>query len=302
MRRQMTLFAALSVFIISLFGVQFTVFAAQSAIVVAEGYSCMGVDKSKRETETEAKAEAKRNATENAKTYIRSETQVKDFQLEKDLVAAYARATVTVLEELKDGAGWYKDSASGDCFRARIKAEVVPDEKAMNQLARKAGFNDNPAAPLTVEVWTDKQEYRQGETIRIYLKGNRPFYARLLYRDTSGKTLQILPNPYRQDNYFRGGVVYELPEGDKDRFQLEVSPPFGREQIVLHAGTSPLGDLDLEKAGDVYDVKTKRLDIGVKSRGIKLIGAGRPGEGGRPAPQVQGAGFVESHVEIGTKR
>lgn len=300
MGRKTILLVTLSVFVISLFGVHLAAFAAQSAIVVAEGYSCMGVDKSKRDTETEAKAEAKRNAVENAKTYIKSETQVKDFQLEKDLIEAYARAVVTVLEELKDGAGWYKDNASGDCFRARIKAEVVPDEKAMNQLARKTGFNDNPAAPLNVEVWTEKQEYAQGETIRIYLKGNRPFYARLLYRDTGGKTLQILPNPYRQDNYFRGGVVYELPEGDKDRFHLEVSPPFGREQIVLHAGTLPLGDLDLEKAGDVYDVKTKRLDISVKSRGIKLIGDGRPGK--LPAPQTQGAGFVESQVEISTKR
>jgi hypothetical protein len=300
MRRKTILFAALSVFMISILGAPVAAFAAQSAIVVAEGYSCMGVDKSKRETETEAKAEAKRNAVENAKTYIKSETQVKDFQLEKDLIAAYARATVTVLEELKDGAGWYKDNASGDCFKARIKAEVVPDERAMNQLARKAGFSDDPAAPLNVQVWTDKPEYLQGEQIRIYLKGNRPFYARLLYRDTSGNTLQILPNPYRQDNYFRGGVVYELPEGDKDRFQLEVSPPFGREQIVLHAGTSPLGDLDLEKAGDVYDVKTKRPDIGVKSRGIKLVGGSQPG--GHPAPATQGAGFVESQVEIGTKR
>jgi hypothetical protein len=300
MWRKTILLATLSVFIISLFGVHDAAFAAQSAIVVAEGYSCMGVDKSKRETETEARAEAKRNAVENAQTYIKSETQVKDFQLEKDLIAAYTRATVTVLEELKGGAGWYKDNASGDCFRARIKAEVIPDEKAMNQLARKTGFNDNPAAPLNVEVWTDKQEYRQGEQIRIYLKGNRPFYARLLYRDTGGKTLQILPNPYRQDNYFRGGVVYELPEGDKDRFHLEVSPPFGREQIVLHAGTSPLGDLDLEKAGNVYDVKTKRLDISVKSRGVKLIGDSQPV--GLLAPQAQGAGFVESQVEIGTKR
>ena len=143
----------------------------------------------------------------------------------------------------------------------------MPDEKAMNKAAAGKDWTEDPAAPLSVGLWTDKQEYRQGERVRIFVRGNRPFYARILYRDAEGRTLQLLPNPYRMENYFRGGVTYEIPEGDRDRFSLEVSPPFGKEQLVLHAASAPLGDLDLEATGGVYTVKTRARDLGIKSRG-----------------------------------
>ena len=269
--------------------------AGPSAIVVAEGYSCMGVDKSRRDTEKEAKADARRNAVENARTLIKSQTQVKDFQLEKDIVEAYAQASVTILEEIKDGTGWFKDATSGDCYRYRIKAEVVPDEQAMERIAEKSGIADDPAAPLHVRIWTDRKEYRKGDDIRIYLKGNRPFYARVLYKDAAGGLIQILPNPYRQENYFPGGVVFELPEGNKDRYRLEVAPPFGGEEVIVHASTSPLGDLDVEATGAVYGVKTTHRDMGIKSRGVQIV-VGPSASGVKP----QGAEFVESRASLQT--
>ena len=267
---------------------------ARSAIVEAEGYSCMGVDKSKRDTEKEARADARRNAVENAKTYVKSQTQVTDFQLEKDFIEAYSNAAVTIVDELKSGTGWYQDAQSGECYRIRVKAEVVPDEKALTAASQKAYGADNPAAPLDVRIWTEKAEYRQEETIKVYLKGNRPFYARVLYKDASGQVLQLLPNPYRNENYFQGGIVYEIPSGN-DRFHMVVTPPFGVEQVILHASTAPLGDIDLEAAGGVFSVKTRSADIGTKSRGVKLVGGSTPS---KPA----GAEFVEGQVEVKTMK
>lgn len=276
-------------------------FAASSAVVTADGYACMGVDKSQRQTEQEARADAKRNAVERARTLVKSQTTVKDLQVAEDIVAAYAQAAVTVLEELKDGTGWYDDKSTGRCFKSRIKAEVVPDEKAMNKAAAGKDWTEDPAAPLTVGLWTDRQEYRQGEKVRIFIRGNRPFYARILYRDAEGRTLQLLPNPYRTDNYFRGGVTYEIPEGERDRFALEISPPFGKEELVLHAATAPLGDLDLETTGGVYTVKTRARDLGIKSRGlsIKVMGGPQAAEG--PQKEPAGGIFVEKKAEVKTK-
>jgi hypothetical protein len=48
------------------------VLAGQSTITDANGYACMGADKSRKQTETEALANAKRAAVENASTYIKS--------------------------------------------------------------------------------------------------------------------------------------------------------------------------------------------------------------------------------------
>ena len=242
-------------------------FAAQSTITDIEGSACMGDDKSRKQTEQAAITDAKRRAVEFTSTYLKSETEVKDFVVEKDILAAYANAEVKIIQELEKV--WYKDAATGDCYKVKIKAEVIPDEKAMQKASQAKNGADNPAAPLKVQLWTDKQAFKQSEKVKIYLKGNKPFYARVLYKDAAGNLLQLLPNPFRNDNYFNGGVVYEIPSGN-DRFVLEVTPPFGQEDIVLLAATSPLGDINLEAQGDVYRVVSKPTDIPMLSRGLKI--------------------------------
>lgn len=242
-------------------------YAGQSTITVVDGSACMGDDKSRKQTENGALTNVKRKAVEYASTYLKSETRVKDFQVEKDLVNAYANATIKIIEEVEKA--WYKDAASGDCFKLKVKAEVIPDEKAMTQIAKDKSMVDDPNAPLNVQLWTDKKEYRQTEKIKVYIKGNKPFYARVLHKDVKGTLLQLLPNAYRTDNYFNGGVVYEIPSGN-DRFELEVSPPFGEENIIVYSSLTPLGDINLQETGGVYQVKTTAKDVGVKTRGVKL--------------------------------
>jgi hypothetical protein len=265
--------------------------AAQSTITEAEGYACMGDDKSRKQTEQQAMADVKRNAADKVLTYIKSETRVKDFQLEKDIIDAYANASIHVIEELEKG--WYKDASTGDCYRIKIKADVTPDEKTMKKIAKEKSIADDPSAPLNVQVWTGKKDYKQGEKIKIYLKGNKPFYARLLYRDAGGNIVQLLPNPFRTENYFNGGVIYELPSGN-DRFDLEVSPPFGSENIILYTSTVQLGDLRLEARGDVYQVRTKAQDIGINTRGVKVSQAGEN--------KANAAEFFEESTAIQTGR
>jgi len=263
-------------------------YAAQSTIKIAEGTACMGDDKSRKQTETLAMTDAKKIAIESVQTYVSSATEVKDFELQKDLVSAYANATVKVIEDMEKG--WYKDPAQGDCYKVKIKTEVIPDEKAMKKVSDTA--LDDPTLPLTVKVWSDKVAYSEGDKIKIYLKGNKPFFARVIYRDAAKKDLQLLPNPYRQDNYFQGGVMYEIPTG-KDKFELEVNPPFGEESIIVYASVSELGDINLKQEGGVYEVKTKARDIGIKTRSIKIIDAS-PGTAQQPSEFSEGALIVKT--------
>jgi len=266
--------------------------ASQSTILDVDGNACMGDDKSRKQTEQAAMNDAKRIAAERALTYLKSETQVKDFTVEKDLVNAYAQATIKIIEELEKA--WYKDAHSGDCYRIRIRAEIVPDQKAMEMAARAKNFTDNPGAPLKVQLWTDKQAYRQGDKIKIYIKGNKPFHARVLYKDAAGHLLQLLPNPYRSENYFNGGVIYEIPSGN-DRFELEVSPPFGEEGILVYASTIPLGDINLEARGDVYQVLSESADVPRLTRGLKIR---EKYSGGKDIPSE----FSEESLSVRTGR
>ena len=266
-------------------------YAAQSTITEAEGTASMGDDKTRKQTEQAALADAKRAAVEQTLTYLRSETVVKDAMLQSDVIDAYANASIRVVQEIKRE--WYKDEALGDCCRVRIKAEVIPDEQAMAKArdAQPANAPDDPTAPLSVNTWTERKEYKTGEQVKLYLKGNKPFYARVVYTDAAGAMIQLLPNPYRADNYFNGGVTYEMPSG-QDRFVLEVSPPYGTESITVYASTAQLGDVKLEAAGGVYTVKTKSADVGNKSRGIRIQEKGS----GKPAP----AEFSETTATIQT--
>ena len=114
----------------------------------------------------------------------------------------------------------------------------------------------------------------------------------MIYRDVVKKDLQLLPNPYRQDNYFQGGVTYAIPSGT-DKFELEVNPPFGEESIMIYASVAELGDLTLKQEGSVYAVKTKPRDIGIKTRSIKIKDVS-PGNAQQPAEFSEGAVIVKT--------
>lgn len=256
------LLAALSAFFVLS---AFHAYASQSTITVAEGYACMGEDKSRRGTEQAAVVDAKRKAAESVSTYIKGATVVKDYAFANDIVAAYANADVKVIEELEKG--WYKNPDSGDCYKIKIKAEVVPDQKLAGAADNRPPDSVTPL--LHVKIWTDKREYRNGEKMKVYLSGNKPFYAKVVYYDVDGGKTQLLPNPLRRGDYFKPGVMYEVPS-DEDRFDIIVTPPFGTERVVVYASSAPLGEIDAVKKGNSYDVKNNNEDIALKTRGVKI--------------------------------
>lgn len=142
---------------------------------------------------------------------------------------------------------------------------------------------------LDIRLWTDRQVYREGEKIRIFLSGSKPFYAKLLYKNAEGEILQLLPNAYRKDAFFWSGVVHEVPN-EQDRFELEVGPPFGAEQISVYARQTLLGELNTESAGGALRVRSTEGEIPVLLRGIRI-------KEKRPEQAAPGEGDSESSGE-----
>ena len=266
-------------------------FDIQSSVILeVEGHACMGEDRSRKETRALAMTETKRKAAEMALTHIRSETTVESAVVSSDIINAYTQSKVRVIEEKEKG--WFTSKHAGECYRIKLKVEVTPDPDALTKVVREKSLIDNPNAPLTVKLWTDKERYQIGEKIKIFLKGNKPFYARIVYQDAAGQLIQLMPNPYRSENYFNGGVIYEIPSG-KDRFELEVSPPLGEENITLYASTAQLGELDLTPAGGIYMVQTRSKEVGMKTRGVKITEK----KGGPPGSPVE---FGEVKIKVNT--
>lgn len=262
--------------------------AEQSSITKADGYSCMGVDHSRKQTENLALQDAKRNAVEFSKTYIESETQMENFQLKKDLVTAFSKANVKVIEVLNEV---WDDPSTGDCYTIKIQAEVIPAEAEMQKVVASGAMMEDPRAPLTLKVWTNQENFTAGDVMKVFIKGNKPFFGRLIYIDVNGTNLQILPNPNRRENYFQGGVIYEVPTG-MDKFDLTVGEPFGSEKVVLYGSTSPLGQLSTTNLGAVLQVKEPEK-VAAKTRGISITTT-------KPGVREKVSEFAEAVAQVTT--
>lgn len=266
-----------------------------SSIVRAEGTACMGDDASRRQTRDTAMQRARDQAARLVRSHISSSVTVRDNVLREDLIRSYARADVRVLEVLESA--WHQDPTAGQCYRTRILAEVVPEASGKNL---HGSLPEDPAAPLTIRLWTDKDSYRSGEVVRVYLKGNKPFYALLAYKDVAGRLIQLLPNPMRHANRFQGGVVYRVPDLE-DGFDLKVIPPYGREKVMLFAGTGPLGTVRTTKNSGILVIDETPEDLARSTRSIRLVPA-RPEQGADAVRRSQEpVEFYETSLDISTE-
>jgi len=235
----------------------------RSTIVEVDGYAYLSEDKTIRQIKEEAFTNAKRAALERTQTYIKSLTTVENFQLTYDLIQSGAEGFVKILESKDFGI------TSENRYHVWIKTEVEYSLKKPD-MQIPANITQSVNAPLSVLVWTEKKEFKAGEKIQILLKGNKDFYARVVYNDVSGNLLQILPNQHRKDNFFKGGQQYVIPDAN-DKFDLEVSEPFGQEQVIVYASTASFGEANVSNFGnDLFKVEGGLKDFGLKSRGIKI--------------------------------
>jgi len=197
--------------------------AFQSIITESEGMACMEKGRTKTQIEEAATDIARRNAIENAIQYLNGNSA---NGAAKEQLSSLQNATVKIINEIDRK---WTDENEQECFSIAIQAEVIPEEKVAKRTMRGLNIVKKEAEPvqysatLNIEVWSDKTEYKTGDEVTIFLKGNKSFYARVIYRDAGGNTVQLLPNPYRSDNYFEGNATYRIPSGLNSRFHLPLA-------------------------------------------------------------------------------
>ena len=236
----------------------------RSNIVEVDGFVQLSEEKSIRDVRREAFANARRQALENAESRIKSQTRVENYQLQYDLIESGAEGVVKVLEQKDFGI------ENNSRYHVWIKAEVTYVLKPPPEPAQQMALM-SPKAPLTVKVWTEKKSYSAGEYIIISMEGNRDFYARIVNISSNGKVIQLLPNGYRQTNHFRGGKRYQIP-GPGDRFNLQVTPPYGQERIVVYASETPMGDIPMTPlAAGLQEYRGSNDDLAFRVRSIQPV-------------------------------
>ena len=70
--------------------------------------------------------------------------------------------------------------------------------------------------------------------------------------------------------YFEGGKIIQIPE-EGAGYSIAVSPPFGKEKLIVFASTSPQGDIIVSpKGGPLLHVNDEMSVVEVKTRGVKI--------------------------------
>jgi hypothetical protein len=187
----------------------------------------------------------------------------------------------------------------GDKYSVQLEVEVelFPKEGS----AAPVGM----LAPLSISVRTDKITYREGEEVFLYVRGNKDFYGRITYEDASGAIIQVLPNLFRSDALFKGGVVYRVP-GEDDRFRLRISPPFGRERFTVYASTGKLGEISVKAVDSASGLRFSSDDrtmLARKTRGLSVeqaTGPLRVATVPSPVSSLSNLDFFEATWEIST--
>ncbi|RIH82737.1 DUF4384 domain-containing protein [Calidithermus roseus] len=94
---------------------------------------------------------------------------------------------------------------------------------------------------LQVRVWVDRDPgksgnptYQNGEAISIGVQVNQDAYVYLLSIDAGGEINPILPNPFDEDNFLRGGETRRFPPTGA-RYTYTVSGPNGQNRVLAVA-------------------------------------------------------------------
>jgi len=244
----------------------------RSSIHEVDGFAYLSEDKTLGEIRSEAFALARRQALEAARTHIQSLTRVENMVMEYDLVESGAEGVVRVLEQ-KDH-GIEGNSRYHVWIRAEVEYVLKPKSKQPVVQPVVQSVVGNTDVPLTVSVWTEKADYKEGEQIRIHVRGNRDWYGVVADRSSDGSIVQLLPNAHRTDNFFKAHTMYTIP-GEGDVFSLDVFPPFGQDEIIVYGSDKPLGRVDLESIGaGLGRFRGSIGDFGTALRGIRPVATG----------------------------
>ena len=245
----------------------------RSVIQSVDVYAYPGEGGDAKQLRRKALSRERTRILEKAKKYLDSRTKVAGINLDYDIIKDKAGRFVDILsvEDCgSDNKGRHHMCIQGE-VKYRIKNLKYGNEKLRAVLMK-------PSAPLTVYVWTDKRKYAEGERVKIYFKGNRDFYGKIVKVGAKGRVLQLLPNNYRQISFFKRGAVYTVPD-EGDRFDLEVHSPFGEERIIVYASDLPLSLRNMKTvAKGIYAYRGKESSLGKSVRKSISISGDRVAE------------------------
>lgn len=95
---------------------------------------------------------------------------------------------------------------------------------------------------LTVDITSfigDGQAFEENDNLSFLLSLSEDAWVYLYYENAEGNVYQLVPSVLFQNNFIHAGDFIEFPSADA-KFEIKISPPFGKERVWLVASTKQL--------------------------------------------------------------
>ncbi len=139
------------------------------------------------------------------------------------------------------------DTRQDDEAAYRAFGSAANYEDALEDLLRMKPMSTD----LPVKIWTEKTEYKIGDTIKFFVKAERPCYLVLFDVSPNGDTTVIFPNADSQNNFLVENVTYQIPPKDSG-VVFKVQGPTGLERFKAIVSLTPGLPLDLKRNQRFY--------------------------------------------------
>jgi len=162
------------------------------------------------------------------------------------LDASYSleRTKVSIdLSLVQAGTGQVLASAGATIDRSLIPGDLQVMPPASPALL--APIATGKPGEIRLELTTQRGDgatFAEGEKIQYFVSSNRDAYLLLLYKDAEDHLIQIYPNARSGNGFHKAGEYIAIPD-ETMRFDFTITPPFGVEQVMAFASTTPFPTL-----------------------------------------------------------
>lgn len=215
------------------------------AFDTVEGKGCysFGDEETPKEGRRKAMIAARRNAVESYKVFVQSESSVKNFQLEDDVITEVAAGNLSNIKETDRTVNGrevcYSISANIDpepmeaLIQQKVEAKKIVEDGQSDEI--------NPPSMFGLKIWTNNPtgRYFEGESLVISVESDRSGYLYLDYFQADSTVVHLVPNLFRAQARIEEGITYTFGADDSPE-KFIITGPFGHEMIRAMVSPTPL--------------------------------------------------------------
>ena len=187
-------------------------------------------------------------------TYWENPDNLKLVAILRDVATGKALASVEALLPLE----WINSNS--------IKYKPDNYNKAMenlNEFSKNELVGDGLAIDVTTNKGDDNLIFTENDTMKLYIKVNKPCYVRFVYYLADGNKVLLLDNQYIDQG--KVNKVYQIP------YSFVCAEPFGVENLVLNAQSIEFKPLNVRTEGGYKFIEDDIKKIISATRGFKVV-------------------------------